>query len=89
MIEIHYTEEFSRRYGELPVVIQKKAERRKKLFRQNPFHPSLKTEKLQPLEKNTGVSVWTGTTGSFSDSEKATRFILLLAGTISGFAASA
>jgi Txe/YoeB family toxin of Txe-Axe toxin-antitoxin module len=51
MTDIYYTEEFSRRYRELPIPVQKKAERREKLFRQNPFHPSLKTEKLQPLGK--------------------------------------
>jgi Txe/YoeB family toxin of Txe-Axe toxin-antitoxin module len=49
MIEIYYTEEFSRRYSDLPIAIQKKAERRERMFRENPFHPSLKTEKLQPL----------------------------------------
>jgi Txe/YoeB family toxin of Txe-Axe toxin-antitoxin module len=51
MTEIYYTEEFRRRYGELPIPIQRKAERRERLFRENPFHPSLKTEKLQPLQK--------------------------------------
>jgi hypothetical protein len=51
MTEIYYSEEFRRRYRELPLPIQKKAERREELFRGDPFHPSLKTEKLQPLEK--------------------------------------
>ena len=51
MTEIFYTEEFRRRYQELPAAIQKKAERREKLFRQNPFHSSLQTEKLKPKEK--------------------------------------
>jgi len=51
MTEIYYTEEFRRRYSELPTYIQKKAERRERVFRENPFHPSLKTEKLQPFEK--------------------------------------
>ena len=49
MTEIYYTEEFSRRYHELPTQIQKKVERHEKVFRENPFHPSLRTEKLQPL----------------------------------------
>ena len=31
--------------------IQRKAERREKPFRDNPFHPALKTEKLQPLKR--------------------------------------
>jgi mRNA-degrading endonuclease RelE of RelBE toxin-antitoxin system len=51
MTEIYYTEEFLRRYRELPPPVQWKAEAREQLFRENPFHPSLKTEKLQPLEK--------------------------------------
>jgi mRNA-degrading endonuclease RelE of RelBE toxin-antitoxin system len=51
MKDILYTPEFERRYQELPLAIQKKAERRERLFRQNPFHPSLQTEKLKPKEK--------------------------------------
>lgn len=51
MIEIFYTGEFERRYRQLPRSVQKKAERREKLFRANPFHPSLKTEKLEPKHK--------------------------------------
>jgi len=51
MIEIQYTEEFERRYQELPPPVQRKAERRARLFRENPFHPALKTEKLQPLKR--------------------------------------
>lgn len=48
MIEIIYTEEFDRRYRDLVVSIRKKAERRERLFRLNPFHPALQTEKLHP-----------------------------------------
>lgn len=51
MIEIHYAPEFKRRYLELPLVVQRKAERRERLFRSNPFHPALETEKLKPKEK--------------------------------------
>lgn len=51
MIEIECTPEFDRRYKELPRAVQRKAERREKLFRQNPFHPALRTEKLKPKEK--------------------------------------
>jgi len=54
MLEIVVTEEFKRRYNELPAGIQKKAEKQEKLFRQNPFHPSLHTEKLEPK----GRQVW-------------------------------
>jgi len=45
------TDEFTRRYSELPLSIQKKAELREEIFRQNPFHPSLHTEKLNPRKK--------------------------------------
>ncbi len=51
MTTVHYTPEFARRYRELPRTIQQKAERREVLFRSNPFHPSLRTEKLAPREK--------------------------------------
>lgn len=48
MIEVLYTPEFSKRYRKLPLSVQKKAERREIIFRENPFHPALKTEKLEP-----------------------------------------
>lgn len=48
MVEIFVTEEFERRYKELAPVIWKKAEKQEKLFKENPFHPSLHTEKLEP-----------------------------------------
>lgn len=54
MIEILVSDEFLRCYSELPLSIQKKAEQKEKLFRQNPFHPSLHTEKLEPK----GKQVW-------------------------------
>jgi mRNA-degrading endonuclease RelE of RelBE toxin-antitoxin system len=54
MIEIFVTEEFQKRYRELPKIIQRKAEKQEKIFRQNPFHPSLHTEKLEPK----GKEVW-------------------------------
>ena len=43
--------EFDKRYERLPVSIQKKAEKQEKIFRSNPFHPSLHTEKLEPKNK--------------------------------------
>lgn len=52
MIEIVVTAEFERGYSDLPVPIQRKAERRQKLFVENPFHPSLETEKLNPKSQN-------------------------------------
>lgn len=54
MIEILATDEFRKRYQNLPKSIQKKAEKQEKLFRQNPFYPSLHTEKLEPK----GKQVW-------------------------------
>lgn len=53
-MEIFLADEFVRRYQLLPVSIQKKAEKQEKLFRENPFHPSLHTEKLEPK----GKQVW-------------------------------
>ena len=53
-MEIALSDEFVRRYKLLPIRIQKKAEKQEKLFRQNPFHPSLHTEKLEPK----GKQVW-------------------------------
>lgn len=51
MTEIVYTPEFARRYHDLPLAIQKKAEKCERIFRANSFHPSLHTEKLQPRGK--------------------------------------
>ena len=54
MFEISLAEEFKLRYRNLPIDIQKKAEKQEKLFRQNQFYPSLRTEKLEPK----GKEVW-------------------------------
>jgi len=51
MIKVLVTEEFERRYQELPSSIQVKAEKQERIFRENPFHPSLHTEKLKPKKK--------------------------------------
>jgi mRNA-degrading endonuclease RelE of RelBE toxin-antitoxin system len=51
MIEILITEEFEKQYQRLPLPIQKKAEKKEKIFRQNPFYSSLHTEKLEPKSK--------------------------------------
>lgn len=51
MIEIVYTPEFARRYQYLPLAVKKKAEKHERMFRENPSHPSLNTEKLQPRGK--------------------------------------
>lgn len=51
MKEILVTQEFIRLYKELPLPVQKRAEKQERLFRQNPLHPSLHTEKLMPKER--------------------------------------
>ncbi len=51
MLEIVVTPEFNKRYRDLPLIIRKKAEKQEKLFRKNPFYPSLHTEKLEPKDK--------------------------------------
>ncbi len=50
-LTIYYTDEFLRCYRELPSAIQRKAERRELMFRENPHHPSLHTEKLHPKNR--------------------------------------
>ena len=54
MIKILLAEEFEKRYSKLPLAVKKKAEKQEKIFRQNPLHPSLHTEKLEPK----GKQVW-------------------------------
>ena len=51
MAEIFVTEEFEKQYQKLPLAIQKKAEKKEKIFCQDPFYPSLHTEKLEPRSK--------------------------------------
>lgn len=51
MAELLATEEFEKRFLELPASIQKKAYKQEKLFKNNPFHPSLRTEKLEPKKQ--------------------------------------
>lgn len=48
MVEVIVSEEFVKRYNKLPPIIKVKAEKQERLFRQNPHHPSLRTEKLEP-----------------------------------------
>ena len=50
-MRIIFSEEFKSRYEKLPLTIQKKAEKQEIIFRDNPFHPSLNTEKLEPKKK--------------------------------------
>ena len=48
MIEISTTVTFDRLFQDLPKNIQQKAATRTDIFKENPFHPSLRTEKLHP-----------------------------------------
>ena len=48
MIEIRTTKTFDRLFLLLPANIQRKADRKATVFRENPFHPSLQMEKLHP-----------------------------------------
>ncbi|MBD3331177.1 hypothetical protein GF354_06685 [Candidatus Peregrinibacteria bacterium] len=45
--EIHYNKKFERLFLALPQNIQNKACNTEKLFRDNPFHPSLRLHKLK------------------------------------------
>lgn len=44
---IHYNEDFKKQFSSLPRIIQKKACQKEQLFRENPFHPSLRLHKLK------------------------------------------
>lgn len=54
MMEICTTATFDELFLKLPNKIQSKAEEKTKLFRENPFNPILRTEKLHPR----GHDVW-------------------------------
>ena len=48
MMEIRVTEIFRKLYLGLPFSVRRKADTKTQLFRQNPFHTSLRTKKLEP-----------------------------------------
>jgi len=48
MLEIAVTETFIQLYRKLPLTVRRKAAAKTKLFSVNPFHPSLRTKKLEP-----------------------------------------
>lgn len=52
MIEVFTTPTFDRLFKDLPKHIQRKAAKRTRIFRENPFHPGLHTEKLHPKDLN-------------------------------------
>ncbi|MBI2409831.1 type II toxin-antitoxin system RelE/ParE family toxin [Candidatus Kaiserbacteria bacterium] len=51
MIAIEITEEFIRRFAALPPPVRRQAQKKWALFRENPFHTSLQTEKLHPKQR--------------------------------------
>ena len=53
-MEIFTTEDFDRDYLLLPKEIKEKAKKQEKMFKNDPFYPSLHTEKLSPK----GREVW-------------------------------
>ena len=53
-MEISTTAIFDKLFKKLPISIQKKAAKKADVFKTNPFHPSLRTEKLHPK----GHHVW-------------------------------
>lgn len=56
--EIFYDAGFKDEFKKLPFVIKKKAIKIEKLFRENPFHPSLRLHKLKgKLEGTWSISV--------------------------------
>jgi len=50
MIDISTTATFDRLFQNRPRAIQRKAAKKADLFKSNPFHPSLRTEKLHPKQ---------------------------------------
>ena len=48
MLDIFVTATFAKSYQNLPEVIRKKADSKTTIFKHNPFHPSLRTKKLEP-----------------------------------------
>lgn len=45
-MKIYYSGKFAKEYKKLPLKIKKLAEKKEKLFRDDPFNPQLKTHKL-------------------------------------------
>lgn len=44
---IHYNKDFETQFLAIPQIIQRKACKAEKLFRDNPFHPSIRLHKLK------------------------------------------
>jgi len=63
MIEISTTATFDRLFKKPPSTVQRKAITKTDLFKSNPFHPSLHTEKSAPRSMKFGASESTKLTG--------------------------
>ena len=50
-MQVDYSPKFMRQFKKLPKEVQESAVLCEKLFRENPFHPKLKTHKLQGTMK--------------------------------------
>lgn len=50
-MHILLTKEFEELFQQLPEAIKRRAEKQTDLFRGNPLHPSLRTEKLHPKNR--------------------------------------
>jgi len=50
-MKIDFTAKFEKQYLRLPKQIKVKAEKQESVFRNNPFHSSLHTEKLSPKSR--------------------------------------
>lgn len=50
-MEIIITSQFESEYNLLPKKIREKVKKQENIFRENPFHPSLHTEKLFPKSR--------------------------------------
>lgn len=58
VLEIYYTDYFKKQFLGLPEFIKKMACRKEKLFREDPFHPSLRLHKLRGrLDGSWSISV--------------------------------
>ena len=50
-MEIIYADEFVKQFKRLPKSIKQRASKQELIFKENPIHPSLNTEKLIPRSK--------------------------------------
>lgn len=47
VLEVYYDDSFRKQFADLPEDVKKLACKKEKLFRENPFHPSLRLHKLR------------------------------------------